>query len=90
MYDSTIDRDCHYDYFACYEFYTGQGSNSSLPVMVWIHGGAFLTSEGRQLPGERLAAVGKVVVVTMNFRFEHNNSKTFLGHGIMDLAGFEF
>ena len=40
----------------------------SLPVIVWIHGGAFVYGEGRQLPGENLASFANVVVVTMNFR----------------------
>ncbi len=37
-----------------------------LPVMVWIHGGGFLTGDGR-IPGEALATHG-VVVVSMNYR----------------------
>lgn len=42
------------------------------PVMVWIHGGAFLFGEGLQTDegtaGDRLAAEHGVVVVSMNYR----------------------
>ncbi len=40
------------------------------PVMVWLHGGAFLTGAGSDAPydGHRLAARGDVVVVTLNYR----------------------
>lgn len=41
-------------------------ATEGLPVMVWIHGGGFLTGDGR-IPGEVLAAQG-VVVVSMNYR----------------------
>lgn len=40
------------------------------PVMVWIHGGAFLTGSGASVVyrGHTLAARGDVVVVTINYR----------------------
>ncbi|HEY3186708.1 MAG TPA: carboxylesterase/lipase family protein [Solirubrobacteraceae bacterium] len=40
------------------------------PVMVWIHGGAFMTGSGslRLYRGANLAARGDVVVVTVNYR----------------------
>src|SRR4051812_20433483 len=40
------------------------------PVMVWIHGGAFVTGAGSfaLYEGHRLAARGDVVVVTVNYR----------------------
>ncbi len=40
------------------------------PVLVWIHGGAFLTGTGAAplYDGARLAARGDVVVVTLNYR----------------------
>ncbi|MFM7432590.1 MAG: CpcT/CpeT family chromophore lyase, partial [Gammaproteobacteria bacterium] len=41
-------------------------AKTPLPVMVWFHGGGFLTGDGR-IPGEILAAQG-VVVVSMNYR----------------------
>jgi para-nitrobenzyl esterase len=48
----------------------GGGDGAKRPVMVWIHGGAFITGAG-SLPlyrGARLAARGDVVVVTVNYR----------------------
>ncbi len=40
------------------------------PVLVWIHGGAFISGGARQpvYDGARLAAEGDVVVVTLNYR----------------------
>ncbi len=40
------------------------------PVMVWLHGGAFISGNGSQprLDGTNLAAKGDVVVVTLNHR----------------------
>ncbi len=40
------------------------------PVMVWIHGGAFILGSGstRMYAGDRLAHRGDVVVVTINYR----------------------
>ena len=40
------------------------------PVMVWIHGGAFVLGSGAMplYSGQRLAAAGDVVVVTLNYR----------------------
>ncbi|WP_151734415.1 carboxylesterase/lipase family protein ['Paenibacillus yunnanensis' Narsing Rao et al. 2020] len=41
-----------------------------LPVMVWIHGGTFVTGAGSQpmFEGSALARSGRVVVVTVNYR----------------------
>ncbi len=38
------------------------------PVMVWIHGGAFVTGSGADLDGARLALRGNVVIVSANYR----------------------
>lgn len=40
------------------------------PVMVWVHGGAFVTGAGSLglYHGARLAALGDVVIVTVNYR----------------------
>jgi para-nitrobenzyl esterase len=66
-----------------------------LPVMVWIHGGAFLFGAGSQYDGTRFAKRG-VVLVTLNYRlgragyFAHpaltrENPKGLLGnYGMMD------
>lgn len=45
-------------------------SDTALPVMVWLHGGAFLlgTSSQPDFHGKKLAAQNNVVVVTLNFR----------------------
>ncbi|XP_022100211.1 uncharacterized protein LOC110984375 [Acanthaster planci] len=39
-----------------------------LPVMVWIHGGGFVTGTGSNTDGSVLAEVGRVLVVTLNYR----------------------
>jgi len=46
------------------------GTGGSRPVMVWVHGGAFLAgaSSAPLCDGSRLARTGDVVVVTVNFR----------------------
>jgi para-nitrobenzyl esterase len=41
---------------------------NKLPVMVWIHGGAFVTGSGADLDGARLAIRGNLVVVSINYR----------------------
>ncbi|MCH9735649.1 MAG: carboxylesterase family protein, partial [Actinomycetia bacterium] len=38
------------------------------PVMVWIHGGAFVNGSGGVYGASRLAARGDIVVVTINYR----------------------
>ncbi|MFF3609927.1 carboxylesterase/lipase family protein [Streptomyces sp. NPDC002463] len=38
------------------------------PVMVWMHGGAFLGGSGSDYSAERLAAQGDAIVVTVNYR----------------------
>jgi len=38
------------------------------PVMVWIHGGAFMAGTGNMYDGTELAARGDIVVVTINYR----------------------
>ncbi|ADP82727.1 carboxylesterase/lipase family protein [Pseudofrankia inefficax] len=38
------------------------------PVLVWIHGGGFVSGAGSSFDGARLAARGDVVVVTVNYR----------------------
>ena len=45
-------------------------ASKKLPVMVWIHGGGNTVGAGSQprVNGERLAAIGEMVVVTINYR----------------------
>ncbi|XP_013010430.1 cocaine esterase isoform X2 [Cavia porcellus] len=46
--------------------YVHEGSN--LPVMVWIHGGALVIGTASMYDGSTLAAIGNVVVVTIQYR----------------------
>ncbi|WP_161971487.1 carboxylesterase/lipase family protein [Acidipropionibacterium jensenii] len=39
-----------------------------IPVLVWIHGGAFMTGTGSTYDARRLAEAGKMIVVTLNYR----------------------
>jgi len=39
-----------------------------LPVMVWLHGGGFVSGAGTEYDGARLAEAGNVMVVTVNYR----------------------
>jgi para-nitrobenzyl esterase len=48
--------------------YTPNPPLPHLPVMFWIHGGAFVLGAGEQTDGSVLAAKDKVVVVTINYR----------------------
>ena len=71
---------------------------ASLPVMVWIHGGSFVSGSGseKRLDGARLAQQGPVVVVTINYRvglfgfFSHpalsseSSNRTSGNYGLLD------
>ena len=59
------DEDCLY-----LNVYTPAADAGRRPVMVWIHGGAFVLGAGSQLlyDGAALARRGDVVVVTINYR----------------------
>ncbi len=48
--------------------YTPSTEGNHRPVMVWIHGGAFVVGSGNGYVGTVLAAGGDVVVVTINYR----------------------
>ena len=52
-----------------------------LPVIVWIHGGAFVAGGSNQYDGTRLAGEGPVVVVTLNYRL---GALGFLAHAGLD------
>ncbi len=63
------DEDCLYlNVFAPADL--GPDGSALLPVMVWVHGGAFIAGSGsaRWYDGGRFAAGGDVVVVTINYR----------------------
>jgi para-nitrobenzyl esterase len=48
-----------------------------LPVMVWIHGGAFANGSGDIYDARRLVARGNIIVVTLNYRL---GALGFLAH----------
>lgn len=54
------------------------------PVMVWIHGGAFITGNGAMYDAGRLAARGDIVVVSINYRL---GALGFLAHPALGPAG---
>jgi para-nitrobenzyl esterase len=43
-------------------------TSSNLPVLVWIHGGGNMDGSSTDYDASRLAALGKIVVVTINYR----------------------
>jgi len=43
-------------------------ASSELPVMVWIHGGAFFAGEGSDYDGSSIITENNVIVVTLNYR----------------------
>ncbi|MEU8434477.1 carboxylesterase family protein [Streptomyces sp. NPDC029216] len=47
---------------------TTKPSGKKRPVLVWMHGGAFLGGSGSDYGAERLAVQGDAVVVTVNYR----------------------
>lgn len=74
----------------CLSIYSPAGAKD-LPVMVWIHGGAFLTggSEEQRYSGERLVRTGNVVVVKISYRlgafgFLHMPDKGISNLGLHD------
>lgn len=46
----------------------GTVASSRLPVLVWLHGGAFSAGAGGDVDPRRLATAGPLVVVTVNYR----------------------
>ena len=58
-------------------------SGDTKPVMVWVHGGAYIFGSGSQplYDGHNLASRGDVVVVTLNYRMGV--------FGFLDLSGLE-
>ena len=61
--------------------YTPNPAGRNLPVMFWIHGGSFLVGSGEDSDGSVLAAKGKVVIVTINYRL---GAFGFLAHKALD------
>ncbi len=60
-----------------------EGDRHSVPVMVWIHGGAFVAGESDDFDPARLVEQG-VVVVTINFRL---GALGFLAQPALDAEG---
>jgi len=62
---------------------SGTAPGDAKPVMVWIHGGAYVLGSGSQpyYNGRRLAHSGDVVVVTLNYRLG--------AFGFLDVPGFD-
>jgi para-nitrobenzyl esterase len=58
-----------------------------LPVLVWIHGGGYIDGESNDYDATRLAAKGKLVVVTINYRL---NLFGFLAHPALDAEDHAF
>jgi para-nitrobenzyl esterase len=63
--DVSQSQDCLY-----LNVWTPQPDTRRRPVMVWLHGGAFILGSGSTLlyDGARLAEEGNLVVVTLNYR----------------------
>lgn len=61
-----MDEDCLY--LNIYAPYKGEGVSRKLPVMVYIHGGDFISGASNLFPGHIMATFYEVVVVTFNYR----------------------
>lgn len=61
-----------------------RSSNEKLPVFVWIHGGALHVGQGADYDPRALAADGKAIVVTINYRL---GMFGFLAHPALDSEG---
>jgi para-nitrobenzyl esterase len=60
------------------------GGDERRPVMVWIHGGAFVNGSGGAYDSRRLAQRGNIVVVTLNYRL---GALGFLAHPALGAPG---
>ncbi|HLG88492.1 MAG TPA: carboxylesterase family protein [Alphaproteobacteria bacterium] len=59
----------------------GGHADRPLPVMVWVHGGGFVSGSSAAYDGRNLATKGNVVVVTLNYRL---GMLGFLAHLALD------
>ena len=64
--------------------WTPAASGEKRPVMVWIHGGAFVNGSGGVYDSRWLASRGDIVVVTLNYRL---GALGFLAHPSLGPAG---
>lgn len=81
--DEEMDEACHY-----LNIWSPAADSKKRPVMVWIHGGAFLNGAGStpSYDGTAFAANHDVVVVTINYRlgvfgFLHLDNEQYAGSG---------
>lgn len=58
-----LDEDC-----LTLNIWSPAADGKKRPVMVWVHGGAFLLGSARAYSGAHLAAQGDIVVVAINYR----------------------
>ncbi|KAK8078254.1 alpha/beta-hydrolase [Apiospora saccharicola] len=80
---------------ACLNFnvYRTQGVplDQKLPVLVWIHGGAFVTGSWKSFDGAAFAASSKVPITVVNFHYRVNSlgffpSELFESEGLLNLG----
>ncbi|WP_410506917.1 carboxylesterase/lipase family protein [[Mycobacterium] appelbergii] len=64
--------------------WTPPASGEPRPVMVWIHGGAFVNGSGDVYDSRWLASRGDIIVVTINYRL---GTLGFLAHPALGAAG---
>ena len=62
--DFSYDEDC-----LVLNIYTPASDGGRRPVLVWIHGGAYVRGSGDVTDGTSFAQLGDIVVVTLNYRF---------------------
>jgi para-nitrobenzyl esterase len=63
---------------------TTPSTRGSRPVMVWVHGGSNLTGSGAGYDAAKLAGLGDVVVVTVNYRLGVLGWLGTGNHGLLD------
>jgi len=61
----------------------GATATARLPVMVWIHGGGFISGSSRDFDGTALVQHGNLLVVTINYRLGYLG---FLAHPALSQA----
>lgn len=89
--DLSVSEDClHLNVWVPLSATSNNIDASQLPVMFWIHGGSFHVGSGNQdeFDGTVLSSVGKVIVVTLNYRlgfFGFLNAETETASGNMGL-----
>lgn len=80
----TLGPDAHQDEDCLFlNVWRPAGIDRPLPVMVWLHGGAYTFGSGSQplYDGKRMAVHGEVIVVTLNYRIG--------ALGFLDLSAFD-